>query len=125
MHDIAIIQGILDAVLEKSGGKPVKEIRLELEIGALKFVEPENARFWLKEMLKKEFGPGLKTKISIKTIEPKIKCKCGFEGEVKEVHATHDMVHAGIFEMHCPKCHGRDFETVKGTEVLVRGMEFK
>ncbi|MFA4855450.1 MAG: hydrogenase/urease maturation nickel metallochaperone HypA [archaeon] len=125
MHDIAIIQGILDAVLERAKGRNLKLIELDIEIGALKFVEPENARFWLKEMLKKEFGPKLRAKISIKTIEPEIKCKCGFQGNAKEVHATHDMVHAGIFEMHCPKCNGHDFETVKGKEVLIRGMEFR
>ena len=125
MHDIAIIQGILDAVLEHAKGKAVKEIELGVEIGTLKFVEPENAKFWLEEMLKKEFGPNLKTEISIKIIPPKIKCSCGFEGSVEKVHATHDMMHAGLFEMHCPKCHGKDYEITGGEQVLIKRLDFE
>jgi Zn finger protein HypA/HybF involved in hydrogenase expression len=122
MHDIAVIQGILDAVLEKAPKEKPKEISLDIEIGALKFVEPENARFWLVELLKKEFGPGLKTKISIRAVAPEIKCNCGFRGSVKHVHATHDMAHAGLFDMHCPKCNGTNYEIIGGKEVLIRGM---
>ena len=125
MHDIAIIQGILDAVLEHAKGKNVEEIELDAEIGALKFVEPENAKFWLEEMLKKELGQNLKTKISIKTIPPAIKCNCGFEGVVEKLHATHEMMHAGLFEMHCPKCNNKDYEITGGEQVLIKRLDFK
>ena len=125
MHDIAIIQGILDAVLEHSKGKNVKEIDIGIEIGALKFVDPENAKFWLEEMLKKEFGTNLKTKILIKTIPSAIKCNCGCEGNVEKLHATHDMIHAGLFEMHCPKCNSKDYEITGGEQVLIKRLDFK
>ena len=125
MHDIAIIQGILDAVLEKARGLKPKSIKLHICIGALKFVEPENANFWLEEMLKKEFGSDLKLSIKIETIYPEIKCKCGFEGTVEHFHADHDMMHAGLVEMACPKCKSEEFDLVKGKEVLITEMEFE
>jgi len=125
MHDIAIIQGILDAVLKHAKDKNLEEIELDVEIGALKFVDPENAKFWLEEMLKKELGPKLKTKILIKTISPAIKCSCGFEGIVEKLHATHDMMHAGLFEMHCPKCNSKEYEIIGGEQVLIKRLDLR
>ena len=125
MHDIGIIQGILDAVVEETKGKKPKEIGLEIGIGALKHVHAGNVKFWLKEMLKKEFGPDLKAKINVKEIFPEIKCKCGFSGKVSDFKATHEMAHLGNFEIHCPKCKSRDFEVEKGNEVLILALEFK
>jgi len=125
MHDIAIIQGILDTVVEKAQGLKPEEIKLNVAIGALKFVEPENAGFWLDEMLKKEFGSDLTLEIKIETIKPEIKCKCGFEGQVEKIHATHDMMHAGLVEMACPKCNSKEFDLVKGKEVLIKALEIR
>jgi len=124
-NDIAIIQGILDAVFEKARVLKPKSIKLHICIGALKFVEPENARFWLEEMLKKEFGPDLKLNIKIEIIHPEIKCKCGFTGKVEHFHADHDMVHAGLVEMSCPKCKSEEFDLINGKEVLIKEMEFE
>ena len=125
MHDIAIIQGILDAIVEEANGKKPKEISLCVGIGALKHVHNDNVKFWLEEMLKKEFGPDLKTKITVKKIFPEIKCKCGFAGKVSDFKVTHEMAHLGNFEMHCPKCKSHDFEIDKGNEVLILALEFK
>ena len=125
MHDIAIIQGILEAVAEEAKGKKPKEISLDIGIGVLKQVNSANAKFWLEELLKKEFGAGLRAKIKVKEIFPEIKCKCGFSGKVLDFKATHEMAHFGNFEMHCPKCKGHDFEIEKGNEVLILALEFK
>ncbi len=125
MHDIAVIQGILDAVVKEAKGKKPKEIKLEVGIGALKNIQADNVKFWLEEMLKKEFGPDLKTKIKVKEICPEINCKCGFSGKVSDFNVTHEMAHLGTFEMHCPKCKSHDFEIAKGNEVLIFALEFK
>ncbi len=125
MHDIGIIQGILDAVITEAKGKKPKEIRLDVGIGTLKNVHADNVKFWLKEMLKKEFGQNLKTKIKVKEIFPEIKCKCGFSGKVSDFNVTHEMAHIGTFEMHCPKCKSHSFEIEKGNEVLILALEFK
>ncbi len=125
MHDVAVIQGIADAVAEKLKGKRIKEMQLEIAIGALRFVEEEHAQFWLDELLKKEFGPDLKLKINLETIKPAIRCSCGFSGQVDSFKTTHEMAHQGVFEMHCPKCNSEEFELLHGKECLVKELEWK
>jgi Zn finger protein HypA/HybF involved in hydrogenase expression len=125
MHDIALVQGILGAVLEKLKGKKPREISLRIAIGALKHVHDDNVKFWLTEMLRKEFGESLKVKIAIETIHPAIKCGCGFNGTVKNFTVTHDMAHFGLWEMKCPKCASKDFELLGGNEVLLKSLEAK
>ena len=125
MHDIAIIQGILDAVVEEANVKKPKEIMLDVGIGALKHVHADNVKFWLEEMLKKEFGQDLKTKIKVKEISPEIKCKCGFYGVVEDFNVTHDLAHTGLFEMACPKCRGKEYEIVEGNSVAITKLEIR
>ena len=125
MHDIAVVQGILDEIVKQAGEKKPKEITIVAGVGALRFVDPENAKFWLLEMLKKEFGPGLKASVTIETILPEIKCDCGFSGKVKEYSATHDMVHLGLYEMACPKCKGKKFALLNGQGCVIKKLDIK
>lgn len=124
MHDIAVIQGILDKVVEQAPEKPT-EITLKIGIGALKFVDEGNARFWLEEMLKKKYGQSLKVSITLEKIMPEIECCCGFSGKVKDFSATHDMAHLGLYEMPCPKCKAKDYRLVKGKQCLITEMKIK
>ena len=125
MHDIALMQSIADAVAEKLRGKKVKEISLGISIGALHFVDSQHAEFWLRQLLRKEFGEKLKVKAGIETIKPEIRCGCGFRGAVKSFSATHEMAHAGLVEMRCPKCGSREAEIVKGKECLIEELKWK
>ena len=125
MHDIALMQSIADAVTEKLKGEKVKEIKLGIAIGALRFVEAEHAKFWLQQLLRKQFGDKLKTKISVETVKPEIKCARGFQGAVEKFNATHEMAHAGIFEIRCPKCGSKEAEIVKGKECLIEELRWK
>jgi Zn finger protein HypA/HybF involved in hydrogenase expression len=120
MHDIALMQSIADAVAEKLKGQKVKEIKLCIAIGALHFVEAEHAKFWLQQLLCKQFGDKLKTKIRVEAIKPEIKCGCGFQGAVKSFETTHEAAHAGIFEIRCPKCGSKEAEIVKGKECVIK-----
>ncbi len=124
MHDMGIIQGIVDAVLENAKGQAVKEIELDIAIGALKHVHGANVKFWVEEMLKKEFGEKLKVKLNVETTHPEIKCGCGFNGKVEDFEVTHDMAHLGLYEMSCPKCGSKDYEIVKGNGAEIKGMRF-
>ncbi len=125
MHDVALMQGIVDVVLEKVKGRGVKEIELDIAIGALKHVHGENVKFWLQEMLKKELGNDLKVKLHLETTLPEIKCGCGFRGKVQNFRVTHDMAHMGVFEMHCPKCGSADYELIKGNDCFIKGIKAK
>jgi len=125
LHDIAVVQSFLDAIVEKVEGRKVGSVKATLAIGALRFVENENVKFWMQEMLKKEFGESTKTEIKVETILPSIKCGCGFEGDVKDFEVTHDMAHLGIFEMHCPKCGGKNFEITKGRDCALTSLEIE
>lgn len=125
MHDIALMQSIADAVTEKLKGEKVKEIKLGIAIGALHFVDSEHASFWLQQLLRKQFSDKLKTKIRIETIKPEIRCGCGFQGAVEKFNATHEMAHARIFEIRCPKCGSKEAEIVKGKECLIKEIKVR
>ncbi len=125
MHDIALMQSIADAVAEKLKGQKVREIKLGIAIGALHFVDSEHAEFWLQQLLRKQFGDKLKTKISVEILKPEIKCGCGFQGAVEKFNATHEMAHAGLIEIKCPKCGSKEAEIVKGKECVIKEIKAK
>lgn len=124
MHDVSVAQAVAEAVTKKLKGKPVKEIEIDLEVGQLRFHDPGQVKFWIKEILKKEIGENLKVKTSIRVIKPDIRCKCGFKGPAGSVKTTAELAHHGIYEMKCPKCGSQDVEIEKGNECLLRGVRF-
>ena len=64
--------------VEKSKGRKV--ISIQLEIGELAFLNPEQIIFWIDELFKGSVAEGAKVKV--KTIKARIKCEaCGYKGE--------------------------------------------
>ncbi len=125
MHDIALMQSIADAVTEKLKGEKIKEIKLSIAIGALHFVDSEHAEFLLQQLLRRQFGDKLKTKISVCQIKPEIQCACGFQGAAGKFNATHEMAHAELIEIRCPKCGSKEAEIVKGKECLIKEIKVR
>ena len=125
MHDIGLIQSILDTVVEQAEGRKPSELSMKVGFGALRFVNEENAQFWLEEMFKKEFGQNLDVTVEVETIMPEIKCACGYAGKVENYSATHEMVHMGLYEMACPKCGSKDFGLVRGQDCMILELGMK
>ncbi len=120
MHDISVAQAVSADIIEKLRGRKPKKIEIFMEVGKLRFHDTSQVEFWLNELLKKEFGEKLAVKADIKIIEPKIKCRCGFQGSVESVRTDEDSAHHGVYVMNCPKCNSDDYELVSGNECNVK-----
>lgn len=121
MHDISISQAIAETVLKEVRDKKARKVlSLKLEIGELTFLNPEQIRFWLKELFKGTLAQGVK--IYIKKIFSSIRCKsCSYEGNMSLGSDEDDPSYHIYFPiMKCPKCSSFFLEIKKGKECLVK-----
>ncbi len=124
MHDVSEAQALADAILKAIEGRKPGEIEVDVSLGALRLVSPKEVEFWLKEILRKSLGDGLKVKANITIVNPEIKCKCGFKGEAV-FKTSEETAHFGIYEMKCLECGSEDYEIVKGRECTLLGIRAK
>ncbi len=120
MHDISVAQAVAEAVLKRLGGKKAGSIEIELGVGQLRFHDPEQVGFWIREILKKEIGKDVKVRTSIEVIKPELRCGCGFKGEAELEGGSHELAHHGVYEMRCPKCGSADAEVEHGDECVIK-----
>lgn len=120
MHDISVARAVADGIIKKLKGKAAKSIEIDLGVGQLRFHDTEQVSFWIIEILKKEYGSGLKVKTKIEVIEPSIECECGFVGPVGSVDTSDELAHHGIYDIVCPECGSNEIEIEKGNECLIR-----
>ena len=102
MHDIQRSHEIVQVVLEAAREQGAERIeRINLVIGELTFLSPDQVRFWVGELLKDTIGEG--AEVVIETQRPKVRCRaCGYEGEV----AVEDdpIYHYSTMVPACPEC---------------------
>ena len=114
MHEFSVAQEIIKSVLreaERHGAKKV--LRIELEIGEITFLNPDQITFWVEEGMRGTVGEG--SEIVVKRIEPEIQCgDCGFLGKlrVEEDPKYHFILPVFL----CPTCGSRKIEITKGRE---------
>ncbi|MCD6495898.1 MAG: hydrogenase maturation nickel metallochaperone HypA [Candidatus Aenigmarchaeota archaeon] len=120
MHDITVAQSVAEEIIEKLRGKRPKSITVEMDVGALRFHDTTQVGFWLKELLRKEFGKKLRVSSKIGVLEAKIRCECGYEGPVEDIQTDHELMHQGIYTMKCPKCGSEDYELAQGNEIVLK-----
>lgn len=118
MHELSISQSIAKTVLEKASEQRARNIlSVEIELGELTLLNPEQVEFWLEEIFKKT--PAKDAKIRIQRIHPQIKCQdCQWQGKID----TKDdpLYHAYFFNPRCPQCGSSALDIKKGRECLVR-----
>ncbi len=120
MHDMSVAQMVVDEVTSRLREKRIKKIEIEMEAGSLRFHDTTQVEFWIRELLRQEFGKNLKVSVKIAKVEPRIKCGCGYRGAVDEEENDHELMHQGIFTMKCPKCSSEDYEIVQGNDVVLK-----
>ena len=120
MHDIQRARGIVDVVLaaaEREGAERIDSI--DLSIGALTFLSPDQLGFWVREMLKGTIGEG--AQVVIETLPARLRCaECGFEGEA----AIEDdpIYHFTTLTPGCPECGAAQVEIIGGRECVVESL---
>ena len=112
MHELAIVEGILETVIPAVKKYPdVKRIvTIKLQIGELSGVVPECIHEYFLIAAQGTIAEG--AKIEIERIPVGIKCgSCGYEGPFE----------GKVYR--CPKCGGIDYRIVSGREYYVDSVE--
>ena len=121
MHDIQRAHEIVQVVLEAARQEGAERVeRIDLVIGDLSFLSPDQIEFWVTELLRGTIGEG--AEVAIETRRPQVHCAdCGYEGEV----AVEDdpIYHFTAMVPACPECGGAKVEVVSGNECIVESLK--
>ena len=108
MHEMAIIQGIIDLCLEHAGGRRVRS--LEVEIGELSSVAPDAIEFCFEACSCETLLEG--ALLTIVRVPGRGRCQeCGRETPLTELYGS------------CRHCGGNHVEVVAGEELRVCEIE--
>ncbi len=111
MHELVIVEGILEAVLPEVRKYNVSRIlSIKLKIGELSGVLPESVNYYFDIAAKGTEAEG--AKINIEKIPVAISCKgCGYHGGIPKRSYI------------CPKCKGTDIRVEAGREYFIDSVE--
>ena len=121
MHELSISQAIADVVLKEAEKQDAKKVTLvELEIGELSLLNPEQVEFCLKLIFERTYASEAELKIGL--VKPQVNCRnCGYEGtlETKE----DPLYHLVIPTFKCPQCGSGEISVKRGRECTVKRIE--
>lgn len=121
MHEFSTMQEIVNAILDEAKKHNASEIsKVILEIGELTFLGEEQLKFAFDIL--KEGTIMENADIVIKKVRAKIKCRCGYEGNVK--YGLKEEFHIIFPILKCPLC-GEDVEIVRGRECFIKSVEME
>ena len=111
MHEVNIARQIAEKVTSEAHEAKAKSVvAVEVELGDLSLLDPENIAMWLKQALSD--GLAQNTTVDVRVVTSEIACSaCGFTGEpvLPEYHDHHLPLPA----FDCPRCGSSDVSLVK------------
>jgi hydrogenase nickel incorporation protein HypA/HybF len=92
MHEYSVAMEVYKAVLNTAlKNKATKVTSVDLELGALTIINPEQLAFCFEVVARGSLLEG--ADLNIIRVAPKIRCECGYEGSVNtEQQAFYDLV---------------------------------
>ena len=121
MHEFSTMEGIVSAIREEGKKHNAKAItKVWLEIGELTFLGEEQLRFAFEVLTKDTEMEG--AELVIEKVAPKVRCKCGYEGNVN--YDEKEEFHIQFPILKCPLC-GSDVEITSGRECLIKNIEIE
>ncbi|WP_297981713.1 hydrogenase maturation nickel metallochaperone HypA [uncultured Methanobrevibacter sp.] len=120
MHELAMAQGILNAVLETAEANDAIEVtEIVMEIGRLAMLNPEQLKFMLGVLCEDTIAKN--AELIIENIDVEIDChNCGFKG----VANVDDSDHYAPMIL-CPECESHRVEIKNGKDVTVRNISIE
>lgn len=114
-------QAIAELILNESAKqKAEKVLKVEIEIGSLSFLNPEQVEFWLKVSLEKTIAA--EAQLDIKVTEAQISCQdCGHKAELEI--KDDPVYHFSIPVLACSECNSSKIIIEKGRECMVKRIE--
>lgn len=112
MHELATSEAIADVILEEATKREAKKVLgVQIEIGGLSFLNPEQVKFWLEIKFEETIAYG--AKLDIKLTKPEISCpECDYKGtlEMKD----DPVYHLVLPSLSCPLCGSGKVKVEKG-----------
>jgi hydrogenase nickel incorporation protein HypA/HybF len=120
VHEGSITTQIVESVLKEAEGRKAKKIvEVQLVIGKLTFINPEQVRFWYEVLTKDTIMQG--SKLTIEESEGIVRCpKCGYEGDFKYIDDP--ALHVPTPTLNCPKCNAV-IDIVGGKDCLIKNIK--
>ncbi|MFB6180681.1 MAG: hydrogenase/urease maturation nickel metallochaperone HypA [Candidatus Nanohalobium sp.] len=121
MHDVKVAERVSEEVRKRLEEEDKSRIEnLEVSVGGLLLLNPEQLGFWIKEALEDVADT---ESIEVKISRPVISCNCGFKGEISlEKEGMHQLT-ASMLE--CPECGERNPEIKEGRRCFIEKLSLK
>ncbi len=117
MHEFSVMSQIIDSILSETKKRNARKVeQVDLELGEYTMLGEEQLKFAFEILAKDAILD--RAKLVIKYIKGKIKCGCGYEGNVQ---VSEDAPHRIIPILECPRCKGAA-EIVEGRECVLRNI---
>ena len=123
MHEIGTSQSLADAVLREAEARDAARVlRVEVEVGELSFLEPDQIGYWTEMCFQGTIAEG--AELDIRLIRPLVECEeCGYEGEMRA--EEHPAYHVQLPVFQCPDCGSSRLEVKRGRGCTLRRMEME
>ena len=120
MHEGSITTQIVESILQEAKRRTAKKIsEVQLVIGELTFLNPDQVRFWYEILTKDTIMED--SKLTIEESKGIVKCRqCGYEGDFKYIDDP--ALHVSTPTLNCPKC-GGIVEIVGGKDCLIKNIK--
>jgi len=111
MHELGLMQNIVDTIQEYAYGNSVKKVlKVILEVGTISGVVPEALEFCFEVCTKETVLE--EAQLEIRRLPAMGRCK--------KCEKTFDLVGNNFS---CPVCEGADWEMISGRELIIKGLE--
>lgn len=120
MHDVTAAQRIASAVLRVAQEQDAGCVqRIEIALGAMTMIDPEQLTFWLEQGLRGTVAAG--AEIAIEQLPLTARCRdCGREGALEV--PDDPIYHLMPYVPDCPACGSERLEVLGGDECVLRGI---
>lgn len=123
MHEASTGQTLADLVLkEAKKHNAARVLRVEVEIGELSFLEPDQISFWMEAHFRDTIAQG--AALDIKLVEAQVHCDgCGYAGKIETQEDP--TYHLMLPHYACPQCGSPRLEVERGRECILRRVEME
>jgi len=120
LHEGSITTQIVESVLKEANHRNAKKVvQVDLALGALTFLNPEQVRFWYEILTKDTILEG--SELVVEEKKGEVHCtSCGYEGGFKYVDDP--ALHVAMPTLQCPRCDS-SVEIVSGKDCIVKSVK--
>jgi hydrogenase nickel insertion protein HypA len=123
MHEVTMARQIAEAVIREAENANAKRVlAVELELGDLAFLDPDNIEIWVREALAEGLAKDATLKIGV--ARSSLTCNaCGFSGP-PNIPEDHDH-HLPLPIPYCPRCRSSDVQLAGQTGCILKRIELE